>query len=364
MPEQDKNISHISLIAFIFASILFIVTCAMAQPPRVSDEQRNFQLAADYSKSKNGLSVLVLKNNKIIFEQYHNGHSSETANRLASGTKSFSGVMLAAAIEDGLIKSFDEKISDTITEWKSDKKKSKITLRQLLTLTSGIDASNPGRPPGYSDALNYSVKYEAGTTFQYGPVPFQIFGEVMRRKLKPKRETVMDYLERRIFAPIGLNVSRWRTQNGQPNLPSGAFLTTREWAKFGQLLINDGKFNSKRILKKKHIKELLKGTKANPNYGLTFWLNRSSNGEANIAQSNGNSRRERLMRRFKIQPETNRISKDGFGTDLPKDTYVAAGAGKQRLYVIPSKNLVIVRQGNRSRFDDKEFLSLLLFGQK
>jgi hypothetical protein len=61
-----------------------------------------------------------------------------------------------------------------------------------------------------------------------------------------------------------------------------------------------------------------------------------------------------------IEPETTRMSEEGLGARLPKDVVMAAGAGKQRLYVIPSQDLVIVRQGRQSRFDDQEFLSKLL----
>jgi hypothetical protein len=57
-----------------------------------------------------------------------------------------------------------------------------------------------------------------------------------------------------------------------------------------------------------------------------------------------------------IEPETTRISKEGISPDLPKDLFMAAGAGKQRLYVIPSLDLVIVRQGRQARFDDRDFL--------
>jgi CubicO group peptidase (beta-lactamase class C family) len=67
---------------------------------------------------------------------------------LASGTKSFAGVLAAAAQEDKILK-LDERVSETITEWKSDKEKSKITIRQLLTLTSGLDTGQNGRPPNY-----------------------------------------------------------------------------------------------------------------------------------------------------------------------------------------------------------------------
>lgn len=67
-----------------------------------------------------------------------------------------------------------------------------------------------------------------------------------------------------------------------------------------------------------------------------------------------------LMDRLGIEPETTRLSKNGISADLPKDLYLAAGAGKQRLYIIPSLDLVIVRQGRQSRFDDGEFLKRLL----
>ena len=134
-----------NLIAIAFAALLITCCTAKAQPPQNLTEQQRYKLAADYSKEHRGLSVLVMKGDKIVFEDYENGQSADTPLMLASGTKSFSGAMLAAAIEDKLIKDFDEKVSDTITEWKSDPQKSKVTIRQLLSLTSGIDAGQIGQ---------------------------------------------------------------------------------------------------------------------------------------------------------------------------------------------------------------------------
>jgi CubicO group peptidase (beta-lactamase class C family) len=336
------------------ASVLFQTDLrgAAESKPGVA-ESKPYQLAADYSAQYRGLSLLVMKSGKVVFEQYHNGHTANTPHMLASGTKSFSGVLAAAATEDGLLK-LDERVSDTITEWRSDPQKSKITIRHLLSLTSGIDVGDNGRPPAYADAIQFRMKYEPGTTFEYGPVPFQVFGEVMRRKLVAKRETPLDYLKRRILNPIGLEVASWTHQRGQPNMPSGAFLTSREWLKFGQFIYQGGKWNGKQIVSKRLLEECFVGTKANPNYGLTFWLNRSSDGSANVAEN------RRLRAMLDIEPETTRMSEEGLGARLPKDVVMAAGAGKQRLYVIPSQDLVIVRQGRQSRFDDQEFLSKLL----
>ena len=328
----------------IFFAIFLVSSCPVkAQNTKILTEAERYKLAAEYSAANRGVSVLVMKGDKIVFEDYENGHTADQAWFLASGTKSFSGVMLAAAIEDKLIKDFDEKVSETITEWKNDKQKSLITLRQLLSLTSGIEAGQIGRVPEYADAINFSVSYAAGTRFEYGPVPFQIFGEVMRRKLAPKKESVMDYLKRRILTPIGLNVAFWRMSDGNPLLPQGANLTAREWVKFGLFLKNGGRWNGIQIIAKKLLDELVIGSKANPAYGITFWLNHEGTSPTGT-------------------PTAMRV--ETVGGEEVKDLYMAAGAGNQRLYIIPSKDLVIVRQASFGQFDDREFLGRLIFGKK
>jgi len=349
---------YLITIILISSFVLTGACSATAQKPATAAKS-NYQLAADYSAEARGLSVVIMKGDKIVFEEYQNGHSAATPHLLASGTKSFSGVMLAAAIDDGLIKSFDEKVSDTITEWKGDPQRAKITLRQLLSLTSGIDVGQNLRPPAYSSAAKNTSKYEPGEWFQYGPAPFQIFGEVMRRKLAAKNESVMDYLKRRIFNPIGLKTDRWTLQEGQPNLPSGAFLTAREWLKFGQMLKDGGKWNGKQIIKRSLLDELSKGSKANPNYALTFWLNRSHTGKADVVDTTGRLRN--IMGDEDVG--TTAISKNGIDKQIANDLYMAAGAANQRLYIIPSLDMVIVRQGRMTRYDDRKFLSLLLTGK-
>jgi CubicO group peptidase (beta-lactamase class C family) len=339
--------------------VLSLTLTACAATAQVKNGKSNYQLAADYSEQFRGLSVLIIKGDKTVFEQYQNGFTAQDSHVLASGTKSFSGLIAVAAAEDGLLK-LDDKVSDTITEWKSDPQKAKITIRQILTLTSGIDTGENGRPPAYSEAIKTNVKYEPGTAFEYGPAPFQIFGEVMRRKLK--NETPLDYLKRRLLNQIGLQVAEWRHQEGQPNLPSGAFLSAKEWAKFGLFIKNGGKWNGKQIVSAKLLKECFAGTKANPNYGLTWWLNRSHDASANVpAKSNG--RNQGLQDLLGITPETTAMSEEGIGAEFPKDLVMAAGAGKQRLYIVPSLDLVIVRQGRQARFDDREFLARALYGK-
>ena len=331
------------LFLLLFVTSLLAGTVAHSQTVTNLTDKQKYGLAAEYSRSHNGVAVLVMKGDKIVFEDYATDDAADTPWFLASGTKSFSGVMSAAAIEDKLIKSFDEKVSDTITEWKSDPRKSKITIRQLLSLTSGIDAGQIGIVPTYLEAIASRASYEPGTHFEYGPVPFQIFGELMTRKLKSKNETVMSYLRRRILDPIGLSVAFWRKKNDQILLPQGASLTAREWAKFGLLLKNNGKWNGKQIVDGKLLDELTVGSKVNPAYGLTFWLN---------AKGTGPSGNERMN-----------VGGEVLNGGKPLDLFMAAGAGNQRLYVIKSQDMVVVRFGMFGGWDDREFISKLLTGK-
>lgn len=284
------------------------------------------EAAAEYLQSVNGHAMLVYEDGKLVFERYMNGHTAEKAHLLASGTKSFSGFMAVAAQEDGLL-TLDEKLSETITEWKDDAQKKDITIRQLLSLSSGINGGDNMRPPSYQQALAAAeVTGPPGTRFQYGPVPYQIFGEVMRRKLvkSGKARDPLDYLQQRLFTPLGMKYEMWREDaDKMPHLPSGAFFTAREWAKFGLFILNQGSWEGKQIVKPESLAECFKPAPANPAYGMTFW---------------------------KAKPE-----------DPIPDLVMAAGKGKQKLFMIPSKKLLIVQFADAERsYREEKFLSLAL----
>ncbi len=323
----------------ILAGVAAVGIAASAQRGTSNDR---FDALDAYSREHRGEALLIVKGEKTIYESYVIGRGGSFPWFLASGTKSFSGAMCAAAIEDGLISGFDEKVSDTITEWKGDPRRSKITIRQLLSLTSGISSGQIGSVPSYADAVRSPSIAEPGERFAYGPVPFQIFGELMKRKLKDRNETVYAYLKRRILDPIGLKPFGWRGSDADPLLPQGASMTAGEWAKFGILLKNGGNWNGKQIIAKRYLDELVKGTNANPGYGITFWLNAEGKDPA------GRPRGQMVGSR-----DDKRQVRGG-------DVYMAAGAGDQRLYVIPSLDVVVVRFGFFGGFDDREFLDLLI----
>jgi len=290
--------------------------------------------AADYSAEQNGYSFLVMHEGEVLFERYDQGWTPETPYRLASGTKSFSGAMLAAAVQDGLL-SLDESVAKTITEWRDDPSLAKITIRELLSLTSGIDPGENSVVPSYRESIKTGTRTGPGEKFAYGPRPFQVFGELMTRKLKASESfesaDPLAYLEARIFEPIGMGYATWRRDaDGMPHLPSGASLTAREWAKFGRFLLEGGITKEKPLVDAETLEVCVQGTEANPGYGLTFWLLDAEPGAPKAL--------------------------DG--------AYMAAGKGKQRLYVIPKRKLVVVRQGESPRFDNREFLKRLFSAGK
>jgi CubicO group peptidase (beta-lactamase class C family) len=193
-----------------------------------------------------------------------------------------------------------------------------------------------GRVPGYAEAIAVKPTAAPGEKFSYGPVPFQVFGEILRRKLAKQDDAVMGYLGRKILGPLGIKPDRWRKDGaGNPNLPSGAALTARDWAKFGEMVRLDGKG----VLPAGRLAECFHGTKVNPGYGLTWWLPGQG-------------------------PLGGNVPRKIAGPWLPKETRLAAGAGGQRLVVIPSLKLVAVRlapvRGGEGAFDDRGWLRALL----
>ncbi|MBU6238163.1 MAG: serine hydrolase, partial [Planctomycetes bacterium] len=162
--------------------------------------------AADYSTQFSGRVVLVLHRGELVYERYDRDWLESRPHMLASGTKSFSGVIAMFAVHDGLL-SLDELACETLTEWKEDPRKSKITIRHLLTLSSGLhpaDAAFPNRRQAgsnpnpilqqrqeriarqdandglkdlatgnwFRDALKVPAKREPGSEFEYGPSHF------------------------------------------------------------------------------------------------------------------------------------------------------------------------------------------------
>lgn len=311
-----------------------------------------------FNAERAGVSLVVLQGGEIVCEDYPSGESPDAGWVLASGTKSFVGVIAAAAVQDGLL-SLDERVSDTLPAWRDDENLSEVTVAELLSLTSGADFPGhrrPGRLPSYDRAVDVAVSVaEPGERFQYGSGPFQVFGALMMAKFDQAGldEDPLSYLQRRVLDPIGIEPTRWTARVGnQPHLPAGASFTARDWAQFGQFVLQGGAWNGEQLVDEAAFLRLFEGSDANPAYGLTWWL---------AAPVSAETRAE--------IPQLRRASDIAAYADRLPDVMMAAGAGRQRLYVIPSADMVIVRQtdrvmaalmGRAPDWSDGEFIELAL----
>lgn len=290
------------------------------------------EAAKQYNAQTGGVSLLVQVDGQVVCEDYRPGSGPAVTHELWSCTKSFSGAMAAAAIEDGLISSWDEGLVGTIPEWSSDPRKSRVTLRQLLSLTSGIQAEmSGGGTPTYAESLLIPGTSEPGTVWEYGSVPYQIFGEFMRRKLAPTFVDPLAYLDARIFSRIGARYGGWtRGPDAMPHLPWGSQWVPREWIKYGELVRRGGYWppTDDQVLAQELLDDAFHRSAVKSDYGLTWWLP--------IPGAPGKS----------------------------CDAVMAFGLGSQKLYVIRSLKLVVVRQTNAPwaglNFSDDVFLDRLL----
>lgn len=307
----------------------------------------DYAAAAAWSAQRRGVSLLVMQGGRVLFEDYPRSSAGDT-HELASGTKSFSGILAAAMVQDGLL-TLDEACADTLTEWRDDPVRRGATIRSLLSLSSGVGGGSIGRPATYAASVAQPFAGAPGV-FRYGPTPFQVFGEIVRRKLAAagRSDDVLDFLDERLLRPAGVTHGPWRRQAGQPNMPSGARFDARNWARFGAFVQGGCRVEGRAIVDAGALADCFRPTPSNPGYGLTWWLLRPG-----------------------LVPPSPRSPIDSSASALAglPTVNMAAGAGDQRLYLIPDRDLVVVRQadgilerlaGGRTDWSDAAFLRLIL----
>ena len=310
--------------------------------------------AAAYSAKYGGTTFVAIQHGKVIYENYPNGGGRDTPHRIYSGTKGFWGLAALAAQEEGLI-DLDEKASNTITEWRGDSRKSRITLRQLLQMTSGLERTVMLHEDGLSNrdaiAIGRPLQADPGRSFIYGPASLQVFHEVLKRKLAPRRETPTRFMERHVLRPLGLGSQRYLPDHaGNPLLAAGFVMTGREWATIGQVLLRNGK----PVIKPESMDAIKEGSRANEAFSLGFW-------------NNSNARHHSA-----VEPDIEKMLEADWWKHTwtnvclckaaPSDLLACIGSHFQRLYVSPKDDLVVVRLGGYSSYQDPQFLRIL-FGK-
>jgi len=229
-----------------------------------------------------GRSMMVIRNGKIVAEAYSRGIDDiHQIQNIKSATKSFTGILACIALQNGTLDSIKQRFSDIYPEYfQNHQDKKDITIDQALTMRTGLVRDN--KDDGYDFfmtknsvefALSSQKKYPQGTTFYYTDVNPQLVSFAIQRKYgKPLSEFAKEYL----FVP--LNIDEWYWQAGRDGVTYGASnlnLKPRDMAKFGQMLLQNGKWGNKQIIDSTWVSE---ATRVHVNlqgwaYGYYVWLN-------------------------------------------------------------------------------------------
>lgn len=306
--------------------------------------QYAFKKTNDVSSSD---ALVIWQNGEILLEEYAANYNGSTSHALFSGSKSFAGILAAIGVKNGLF-TFDTPLGELITNWNPESERGRVTVRELLNLTSGIETAPAGASQTASQWLAAGMQFERGSTFRYGPTPFYILSWIFHEEfgLNP-----VDYLDEHLFTPLGLERGTWIHVDGRfVNFSFGGSYPALDWLQIGQMLLNRGSLNGIEIIPEVIFDELLQPSEAAPGYGITFWLNGgdSSNGKFS----------EQLPPDIQNQQSGRYIS-----SAAPDDLFMKSGLFDQKLYIIPSLDLVIVRFGSlQSSYSDHQFFTILMEG--
>ena len=273
----------------------------------------------DRSYNGHPFAFVVLHKGKIVAERYDKGITPGTQLLSWSMGKSFTNALVGIMSGDGLL---DINAPMAIPEWQNDGRKS-VTLNDLMHMQSGLEWNeNYGNRSDVNlmlhretdmgaFALNKPLEHEPGTFWYYSSGSTNI---VMRylRGLFPSDEAFLSYMRERLFAPLAIsNPHLEPDMSGTPVGSSYLYVTARDYARFGQLFLDDGCIGGERILPEGWVDyTVTPASDSKGGYGAFFWLNR-----------------------------------DHRYPDAPEDLYSCNGHDGQMIFIIPSEELVVVILG-------------------
>ncbi len=272
-----------------------------------------------YLEEKDTKGFIILKDGKIVIEKYFNNHTQNAVWPWYSAAKSLTAVAVGIA-QDKNYFSITDKTSDVLgANWSSltDAKQDLITIKHHLTMTTGL-VNNPNIFLDWSCTLPNCMQYhaDAGSVWNYHQGTFiQVQNMLSQRtgmNFKP-------FIKTSISDKIGMHGS-WSSIL-YLNIYSS---NTRSMARFGLLSLHKGKWNDNTIVSESYFNQMVNSSQnLNLAYGYLWWLN----GKASFIGTDS------TLHSGSIIP------------NAPNDMYAALGANDQKIYVVPSKNMVVIRCG-------------------
>lgn len=247
-------------------------------------------------------ALLVFKNDELLHEQYWGEHTKFTVSNSFSVAKTFVALLIGIAIDEGEIESLDDPVANYIPEFKEGDK-ANITIRHLLSMSSGLDWTESGKNPLSNNAESYYGTYlydlvtkqrvinEPGKMFKYQSGNSQLLGYIVE---KATGIDLSQYAQEKIWKKIGAEHDAFWSldkEQGDEKAFCCMYATARDYGRLGLLLLNKGKFNGEQIISSKYFNEMVKlaelTTEENiPNYryGLHIWTYKTENRTVNYCR--------------------------------------------------------------------------------
>ena len=276
-------------------------------------------LVDDHAYNGTPFAFVVLHEGKVVAERYREGITARTRLLSWSMAKSFTNALVGIMSGDGMV---DIYAPTGIPEWQDDERAA-ITLNDLMQMQSGLEWNEDYG--NRSDvnlmlhrekdmglyAIDKPLEHKPGTFWYYSSGSTNIVMRYLRGKFASDKEFLTYYRER-LFAPLGIHNPVFEPDmSGTPVGSSYLYITAREFASLGQLYLDDGVFQGQRILPEGWVDyTVTPASDSKDGYGSFFWLN-----------------------------------KDKFWPDIPEDMFNCQGHDGQEIFIIPSKDLVVVVLG-------------------
>lgn len=234
-------------------------------------------------------SIVVIKDGKLLLEEYFNGATRDTLHNTRSVGKSFASTMMGIAIGDRFIKSENQTLKDfyDLTKFANySTKKESVTLKSLLTMSSGFngnddDESSPGNEEKMYPTDNYvkfaldlpmDDKKQVGKTWNYFTAGVVVLGDILHKSVPGGLET---YADKKLFKPLSITKYEWQYTPQKVALTAGGLqMSALDFAKYGQLYKNGGKWNGKQVVPQSWVDKTFTKHLAlddDTSYGYLFW---------------------------------------------------------------------------------------------
>ncbi|MDE0799393.1 MAG: serine hydrolase [Rhodospirillaceae bacterium] len=318
----------------------FVDALPTAEPQdRVLSDQAITDLVT-YAEQLGSFSLLVHHKGAVQFETYWRNFGPDDVTETYSMAKSVLGIMVGFALEDGAIGSIDDLVTAYVPEW-SGTDREPMTVRHVLHMASGLEHHSfnfklDQNPFGKAlrlfigtdmeqSILRFGLDAPPGTEFTYNSANSQLMMMILQRATG---RSYADYVSEKLWRPLGSkDASLWMDRtDGMPKAYAFFQARPRDWLRIGLAIKNGGTVDGKQVISPDWLSQMQTPSTNNPKYGIQMWI-----GSPYVPERYYNSSTP-----FGVKQA------EAFLTD---DVVFFDGGGGQRVYVVPSADLVIVRTG-------------------